>query len=149
MRDTDIKSAIKLLIDEKYLIVIEGDLVITSKMRNSLGLSRVKRSVEDTAKSFWYKFITDAKVPHRIDGGDGRTYTVRQFNKKIATYLFSLVVEQGIDYDTLVLSTKLYYQSNGYRAILTNYFEREIWKSEYERLLDGDRVASGTNRFED
>lgn len=143
---SDNREAISKLISSNCLLVVDGQIVVTSKLYEEFGLSPVGIP-KDLAKVLWYKFVVDAAIPHRVNGGDGRYYTVRQYNRKAAQYLENLVMNEGIDYGTLVSVTKSYYGSNTYKAVLTNYFEREIWRSEYER--SSTLHGSGTNRFED
>jgi hypothetical protein len=158
-------QAVDYLLENDYLAVINGEIVITNKF-----LREFKPIPQDRAEQLfpnapaiisreavWNKFIEDAEIPYRATFTDGKQYTIRQYSASIADKLIR-IIKSVPDYKILVASTKLYYKSNNFKLILSNYIDKQVWKDEYERyekaLRSGqmssvNAASSGGNRFED
>lgn len=148
----DLKQAIDYMLSNGYVAFVNGELVITNKLKREF----VANADLLTKKEVWDKFIQDADIPHRVSGSDGKFYTIRQYSPKVGNLLLAAI--KACDYDVLVESTKRYYKSTGYKLVLSNYFERRVWVEEYNRYMkekkDGTltryiQSSSGGNPFED
>jgi hypothetical protein len=161
----DFSKAVNYLLENGYLAMINGEITITGKFKrefNPVPLEKLEKIFPDTTKAgtreeVWRKFIADAEIPYKATATNGKQYTIRQYSPGIANKLMQIIKEVG-DYNVLVESTKLYYKTNGYKKILSNYIDQKIWKDEYERYLKAKEegklqtilaAGSGGNRFED
>lgn len=157
-------QAVDFLIDNDYLAVIDGKVVVTNKLTREfkpIPKSRIEQIFPNnpsiiSRETIFKKFIEDAEIPYKAQSSDGKLYTIRQYSAGIADRLIQII--KNVDYQTLVQSTKLYYKSNTFKVILSNYIDKKIWKDEYERYEKAktsgqiDSViatGSGGNRFED
>lgn len=167
----DLRSALGYLLDNEYLVLIENQLIITKKLTDSLNLpDRRREVVEDSAvtvappvtatkvtkkvskdlKQVWDQFIIDAEIPWRVTTPSGEKYTVRQYGPSAAQKLLQIINTEGVDYDTLTASTKYYYKNTTYKAILSNYLLKDLWKEEYNEFKKGhSSEGEQGNRFED
>ena len=84
-------------------------------------------------QSVLIKFILDAEVPEKMRTANGTYYWVRKYSKEAEKELIKLL-NQGYQYDILVASTKLYYQSSGYCEAMSNYLIRGTWITHYEEM---------------
>ena len=139
----DLTSAINFLLDNEYLTVVNGKLVITNKLHRETKL-KVRERVEVlfpdqptliTREAIWNKFITDACIPYQAEGSSGRKYTIRQYSSGLADELIKII--KSVDYKILVESTKRYYNTATYKLILSNYIRKNVWKEEYKRYEEG------------
>jgi len=162
-----LKNVLQWMIDHQYAVLLGKQFVLTNKVDAELNGTRptaqlvlaytpvqtaVTRLVNPTdKKEVWNKFITDAEIPHRVKSTTGGTYTVRQFGASAADKLIRIVSNPSIDYNAFVESTKHYYKTVTFKALLSNYLLKEIWKGEYDEWIKGNRtlLTSGENRFED
>lgn len=160
---TDLKSALKYLLNNGYITVINGSVFITSKLNSEIAKDLIKKTealVTEvvTNKDIWDKFMIDAAIPHKATATDGKQYTIRQFSLQSLQKLIS-AIKQVDSYQILTEATKLYYRSNAYKLTFKNYLDREVWKNEYERLQEALKnpqnldsllsQGSGKNKFED
>jgi hypothetical protein len=157
-----------------YLISINGKYKLTGKVNRENNLtpsvstkaiatnpSQVVLTKQDklgTAKELLTQFRKDAEIPFRINNDKGIPYTVSAISAE-GTKAFLDIINSGIDYQTFVYSTKLYYKRNGFRKILTNYFVQGDWEVEYnefkDKLKNGDiqshiskELGNGTSNTE-
>lgn len=157
----DLRTCVQYLLDNGYAIITQNQVVLTKKLNEELKgkstITQVPTKVEtvvvtnlDDKKAVWNKFIEDAEIPHRVNSPHGGTYTVRQYSQQNANKLARIIA--AVDYNRLVESTKNYYKTVSYKALLSNYLDKDIWKHEYDSWT-GQAVKSnqndGTNRFED
>lgn len=157
-------SAVDYLLDNGYLAVINGEVTITGKFKrefNPVPKTKVEQIFKDnpevvSREAIWKKFIEDAKVPYQVTATDGKKYTVRQFSAGIADRLISII--KKVDYEILCKSTEQYYNQNGYKKTIKNYFEEGVWQGAYEEYEKARKegklttilaAGSGGNRFED
>jgi hypothetical protein len=157
-------KAIDFLLGNDYLAVVNGEIVITNKLKREfkpIPKEKIDVIFPDcptivSREQIWKKFIADAEIPHKGIATNGKAYTIRQYSPGIADQLIRII--KAVNYQSLVKSTALYYKSNSYKVILSNYIDKEIWKEEYERYEKAkasgqiDSVmasSSGGNRFED
>lgn len=159
-------KAVDYLLENDYLAVLsDGKIVITNKFTREfkpVPRDRIEQIFQDapqiiSREQIWKKFIEDADIPHKATGSDNRQYTIRQYSPGIADRLIQ-IIKAVPNYRTLVEATKLYYKSNSFKMILSNYIDKGVWKDEYERYEKAiqtgqiDNViasSSGGNRFED
>lgn len=160
-----LKESLKWLVDNGYCVVVHNQVVFTKKTQQELagsGLKAVIQEIETPAdvikqlaagdsKLVWNKFIEDAGIPHRVKAPDGGVYTVRQYSASNAKRLVSIINDPAVDYQRLVDSTKSYYDTVSYKALLSNYFEKGLWRHEYDEWKGKKPInmGSGGNRIED
>lgn len=157
-------KAIDFLLENDYLAYIQGKIVVTGKLqrefkpipKDKIDVIFPDQPTVVSREALWKKFMADAEVPHKAIATDGRAYTIRQYSAGLANQLTRII--KTVNYEILVKSTALYYKSNSYKVIFSNYLEKNIWKEEYERYekakvsgqMDSNIAASsGGNRFED
>lgn len=161
----DFSKAVNYLLENGYLAMINGEITFTGKFKREFNPVPAKKLEEifpdtntaGTREEIWRKFIKDAEIPHKATATNGKQYTIRQYSPGIANKLMQIIKEVD-DYNVLVESTKLYYKSNSYKKILSNYIDQQIWRDEYERYEQAKKdgklqtilaAGSGGNRFED
>lgn len=89
-------------------------------------------------------FITECKVPARLEGSKGDAYAANKYSEK-AMKIFKAAIEGGVDYELLKKSVTLYYRSTlAYKKTIGNYFTQGDWKSGYIDLRD--IIATGTSQ---
>jgi len=84
-------------------------------------------------QSLLTKFITECDIPQRMKNSTGGFYWVCKYSKDAEKELLK-VLNQGYQYDILVASTKLYYQSGGFCETISNYLNRGTWITHYEEM---------------
>ena len=151
----DLKTCAQWLIDNQYAVLHNNHYVLTNKFFKELNLKDgnvqpviekpfiPEVRVQDNKKDVWNKFCTDAEIPHRVTAPGGGTYTVRQYSLANANRLIKIISDPNIDYKTLVESTRNYYRTVTYKTMLSNYFEKEIWRGEYEMWEGSDSQDVG------
>lgn len=166
----NLRDVLRWLLEEKLIVIVGNQIVFTKKAAEDLKtLGFDTKIVENIAlntatpvqsvepihvgdkKQIWNQFIYDADIPHRVQAPDGGVYTVRQYSPGCADKLMRIIRDPKIDYSRLVESTKQYYKSVTYKALLGNYIDKEIWRSEYE-AWDPKKPAplkNGENRWEE
>lgn len=164
--DVDFSTAVDFLLKNGYLAQINGEVTLTGKFKRTFNPLESAKATEVftespsifTPKDVWEKFVKDADIPHRVSNQNGQSYTVRQYSNALANRLAKIIADPGVDYKTLVQSTKQYYKSNAFKFTLHNYVEKEVWKIEYEnyeKLVKTNQVDTftktlgGGNPFED
>lgn len=159
-------TAVDYLLENDYLAVTtDGKIVITNKFTREfrpVPKSRLEEVIPNSPQvisreQIFRKFVEDADIPYKASGTDGRQYTIRQYSPGIADKLIRII--KSVDsYNILVESTKLYYKSNSFKKIFSNYIDQNIWRDEYERYEKNVKAgtidhniatSSGGNRFED
>lgn len=156
----EIKRVTAWLLEKGYMIMVSGEPVLTSKLYKELGINKeikeptkiqIAAKYVNDPKEVWNRFIKDAEVPHRVKAPDGATYTVRQYSQANALRLLRIIQKPEIDYNRLVQSTKNYYQTVTYKALLSNYIEKGLWEHEYDAWNPNQAPpkTSGENPFED
>lgn len=158
-----LKESLKWLVDNGYCVVVHNQVVFTKKANEELkaeGLKAPIQKVESPGdamkhllsdpKMVWNKFIEDAGIPHRVKAPDGGVYTVRQYSVSNAKRLAAIITDPKLDYKRLVDSTRNYYETVSYKALLSNYFEKGLWLQEYNEWKGKQvNMGSGGNRMED
>jgi hypothetical protein len=163
-----LKSVLQWLLDHGYGVIIGDQFVLTNKVNEELAIGKtgspikvetkpavinksvVKVTLPNSKKDIWNKFVEDAEIPFRVKATDGGTYTVKQYGSAAANELERIVSDPSIDYQVLVESTKYYYKTVSYKALLSNYLLKQIWRGEYDEWLKGKKTFTpGENRFED
>jgi hypothetical protein len=164
--DVDFSTAVDFLLKNGYLAQVNGEITLTGKFKRTFNPLESAKAAEVfkesppifTQKDIWEKFVKDAEIPHRVSNQKGQSYTVRQYSNALANRLAKIIADPDIDYKTLVQSTKNYYRSNAFKFTLHNYFEKEVWKIEYDNYEQEHRNNSvdtftktlgGGNPFED
>jgi len=162
----NLKNVLQWMIDNEYGVLIGKEFVLTNKVNTELNglrpstaviaihrpVTAVTKVINPTSKKdIWNKFIADADIPHRVKSTTGGTYTVRQFGAAAVNELIKIISDPSIDYHAFVESTKHYYKTVTFKALLSNYLLKQIWRGEYDEWIKGNRnvVTSGENRFED
>lgn len=141
----NLKEIHEYLLKERYLLKFQGKLYITSKyvrdldklgtslpavVNTSLSIPTEVQSTKDRFKAF----ITEAEVPYRVTMDNGKSFTANAYNIK-AERVFNKALSSGVNYKGLVLSTKLYYKSNGFKQKISNYFIEGTWEAEYDEFM--------------
>lgn len=162
---TNFSEAVDYLLDNGYLAMINGEIVITGKFKrefNPVPKDKIEQIFPGSPhtisrEAIWKKFIEDAKIPHKATGSNGKQYTIRQFSPSIADKLIR-IIKSVDDYSALVESTKLYYQANSFKLIFSNYIDKGVMLDEYTRYKKAQSegklsaiitAGTGGNRFED
>lgn len=157
--------AVDYLLENGYLAVINHKITITGKFNrefNPVPRERINQIFPEapeviSREAIWKKFIEDAKIPYKVTATDGKQYTIRQYSPGICDKLIK-IIKQVDNYKILTESTRLYYESNTYKFVLSNYIDRRVWEDEYNRYkaaVDTGTLAilkaagSGGNKFED
>jgi hypothetical protein len=167
-----LKESLNWLIENGYAVIVQNQIVFTKKCAEELKVMGVTAKTNEDVptitiavpvkpegerptgdkKEIWNKFIEDAQIPHRVKAPDGGIYTVRQYSPGCALKLFRIIANPEIDYMRLVESTRHYYKTVTYKALLGNYIEKEIWRSEYEAWENKNTkeqpLTNGENRWE-
>jgi hypothetical protein len=159
-------KAVDYLLENDYLAVINGEKVITNKFLREfkpIPKERLEQLFADSPdvisrEAIFKKFCEDAEIPYKGTFTDsGKQYTIRQYSPGIADRLIK-IIKSVPNYKILVEATKLYYKSNGFKLILSNYIDKQVWKDEYERYekaVQSNQVSrlnaasSGGNPWED
>lgn len=90
--------------------------------------------IETLPESILTRFIADAEVPKTAKTKTS-VYALNKFNTK-AEKILEKILKQKINYQVLVMSTKLYYRSGVMPKTIANYFIEGIWKDEYNDLAE-------------
>jgi len=166
-----LKEVIQWMLDNGYGLLVNNQFVITNKVNEELfGKSVIQTSVEvvktstelvktstelvkyklteQEKKDIWNKFITDTKIPHRVETGNG-SYTVRQYNQPAANALVKIIKDPQIDYNKLVKSTNHYYTTVTYKILLSKYLLNGVWKDEYDNYKENSKINDGSTKWED
>jgi len=166
-----LKEVIQWMLNNGYGLLVNKQFVLTDKVNEELfNKSVIQSSVEvvrtstevvktstevvkykateDEKKEVWNKFISDTKIPHRVNTGTG-VYTVRQYNLPAANALLKIIKDPAIDYSRLVKSTNNYYNTVTYKILLSKYLLNGVWKDEYDNYQQNSRVNDGSTKWED
>lgn len=164
---TDVKKCAQWLLQNGYAVLVNNQFILTKKFTDELKLTdnqvvttttEITKpyipdiKVSDNKKDIWNQFCIDADIPHRVTAPGGGSYTVRQYSLTNANRLIKIITDPTIDYKTLVESTKNYYKTVTYKTMLSNYFEKEVWRGEYDSWGKGGRNIipnDGGNPWED
>lgn len=148
----NIKEVAEYLKNNNYVFEWEGELIINSKFKRDLrraelskGLMVVNPGVPvtgglESTKDRFKRFIREAGVPYRISTENG-DYTANAYSLP-SERVFNKALKDGINYQALVASTKLYYKGTGYKQKISNYFVMGTWESEYDEFIK--RLSEGT-----
>ena len=148
-----VKECATWLLENGYAVIVHNTLILTAKFTEQLNLQSQEPTIKvvkpDDKKEIWNKFCTDAEIPHRVSSPHGGVYTVRQYSPSMAIKLKNII--DKVDYRRLVESTKHYYKTVSYKALLSNYLDKEIWRSEYEAWKENKPVPNndGSSMLED
>lgn len=161
----DLKQCAKWLLDNQYAVVVNNSFILTRqffdelKLLDSQATNKAAEVVKpfipgvkvlDDKKDLWNQFCLDAEIPHRVQAPTGGSYTVRQYSLANANRLIKIINDPSIEYKVLVDSTKNYYRTVTYKTMLSNYFEKEIWRGEYDAWKAGKtRAMDGSSMLED
>lgn len=157
------EEVINELIAQDFIVVMNEDFIFTKKyyLLNSQEITTVTTATPivsppvlrlgDNKKEIWNQFIIDTEIPHRVNTGSGN-YTVRQFSKGAVNKLISIISTSGVDYQTLVDSTKHYYKTVVYKILLSRYLLEDVWQDEYNEYIkkktSETTAKPWVNRFE-
>jgi len=158
------KDTLKWLLDEGYVKVDDtaSSIVLTEKFQGQCSMLVTHDFVIDTISPlvipatarlaeivavgnlklikdwpmFFIKFITDAKVPQKLEAGNGEVYYANKYSEP-AMKVFKKALESGCNYEVLLRSVQLYYGSGvRYKKAIGNYFVQGDWKSGYEDMMN-------------
>lgn len=140
--EINFSQAVDYLFKDGYLAQVNGEVVVTGKFKrtfNPTKFNNVEVFVPEPGPlsplDAWNQLIKDADIPHRVPNYNGQSYTVRQYTLNTAKAIAKVINDPTINYEVLVKSIHNYYRSNAYKHTLKNYFEKLIWKAEYEETL--------------
>lgn len=152
----NLQEAVTYLIQEGYMVTIKGKYKVTAKFNKevtgkdiglvSSGGSLVVQEISPKALSTletttdwtgaYIKFIQEAEVPQRGEGGSG-SYDLNKFSEKAAKVFRRMIEKEGVQYPVLVKSTLLYYKTHRrYPVTITRYIEDGLWRTDYMALLE-------------
>ena len=134
-----LKDSIEFLVNNNYLVVLEGDVRITSKLYKALSIKKVveepvmtvahateliktpsevvksiksvKKLTDAELRAVWNKFVEDTGIPWKVTTPQGAVYTIRHFGPTAAAHLHKVISSTDVDYNTLVEATKSYYRN--------------------------------------
>ncbi len=151
------------LLEYRYIVYKDGQIIVTNDFYREFGdpsRFQVNKEVEKAAKepvptsflqapesgiittveietlpeSILTRFIADAEIPKTAKTKTA-VYALNKFNTK-AEKILEKILKQKINYQVLVMSTKLYYKSGVMPKTIANYFIEGIWKDEYNDLAE-------------
>lgn len=182
------KDLFDALVEHKYVIFKDGNLIVTEDFYRDFS-NPTKMEVKEAVKKasqpldisppmvpevpivinrveegILTKLIIRAEVPAAAKTKTG-TYAVNKYNDK-ANKILEKAVKSGVDFETLVNATKIYYKSGVMPKTIANFFIEGVWKEEYntfvdklkegtqslqqyvrEKVKEGESNTDGTNRF--
>lgn len=151
------------LLEYRYIVYKDGQIIVTNDFYRDFGdpsRFQLNKEIEKVAKepastsllqapdagiitqveietlpeSILTRFIADAEVPKTAKTKTS-VYALNKFNTK-AEKILEKILKQKINYQVLVMSTKLYYRSGVMPKTIANYFIEGIWKDEYNDLAE-------------
>lgn len=140
-------------LENRYLVSIKEEFKITNNLKRDYAKSSSssqsgsnlpavksssrRREVSGTLGNIddlFQKFIIDCEVPTRMSNGRGGFYWSNRFNKDAAKEFGKIL--PTINYDALVLSTKLYYKATRECGLtVKNYILDGAWRTNYYEVL--------------
>lgn len=138
------------MIERGYMVALKGKYNLTGNFHrnyvpvSSTGLVVAKKEIATNAsqaivtqqekvlgiKELLKRFREDAEIPFRISNDGGKPFTANAISAD-GVKAFGDILKSGINYEMLVYTTKLYYQSDSYRKGLTNYLVQGDWEGAY------------------
>jgi hypothetical protein len=100
--------------------------------QNNMTLN-IPTKVESTRERF-RRFIAEAEVPYRVKT-ENRSYTCNAPSDASEKVFNKILNSDTYNYQALVMSTRLYYNSNAYKQKISNYFVTGTWESEYNEFM--------------
>lgn len=101
--------------------------------QSSSGLPMLPQTQQDWENQF-IALISEAKVPQRLEDNRGGVYYANKFSVE-GLKAFRKAIESGVNYQVLVKSVFLYYQSSvRFKKAVGNYFANGDWRTDYEAL---------------
>lgn len=151
-----------LIVNEKYKLTNnlqrDADNLSSSSTPNTnlpvvSGGQLTKRTTLGNIEELYHQFILDSKVPSRINNGKGGWYNGNRFSNKAAVE-FARIMKGGINYQALVLATRLYYEITKECAVtITNYICDGGWRTKYYEVLkrseEGNLIESINKEISD
>lgn len=151
------------LLEYRYIVYKDGQIIVTNDFYREFGdpsRFQLNKEIEKAAKepvstsflqapetgiitpveietlpeSILTRFIADAEIPKTAKTKTA-VYALNKFNTK-AEKILEKILKQKINYQVLVMSTKLYYKSGVMPKTIANYFIEGIWKDEYNDLAE-------------
>lgn len=147
MSNQNLSELLNQLLADGYVTVEKNKYVFTRKFyeqvdpsQNMLpvlvnpGLAVMPQTVQDWENLF-ISFIKEAKVPPRLEDNRGGVYYANKYSAE-GMKVFKRALESGVNYQVLVKSVFLYYQSSvRFKKAVGNYFRDGDWKTDYEALM--------------
>lgn len=110
-------------------------------------ITEIKNMTEPQWEELFIKFISDAKVPAKLEGKNGDVYPGNKFSIP-ALKIFKKALQAGAIYDVLVVSTALYYKSSiRLKKAVGNYFIQGDWRSDYDALVQASSSGQLTEHI--
>lgn len=143
-----LKEAIDWLIENHYLVSLNNQLFVTSRVYRDLELDLkvVPTDLKILAKQKRYKeedfktFITEVAVPAFVTTNSGGRYRCNSYSSSAAKE-FVKILQSGISYEILVQAGKRYYKGNSMPKTIGNFILEELWRTPYDEILSGVRDA--------
>lgn len=138
----NLKEATEYLVANGYMLCIKGKYKVTRKFYKEIehpagALVTQQLPVVRIAEAWperYLQFIRDAGVPARREGSKGNVYDTNKYSDG-AMKVFKKILESGIKYELLVLSTGLYYKSSVNSPVaIGRYIEEGLWRTDYDAL---------------
>lgn len=150
------------LFKKHHILHFNKKLVVTNKFHRDFSLEEMQNEINEQAKGAssvpnlspepvkpvlpvpvkpvspppsFKQFIIDAEVPEKLYLSNGSHYWANRYSVP-ADKAFQKAMSKGVQYDVLVIATKLYYKAGGARVTIANFIQDGIWESFYDSMLD-------------
>lgn len=138
------------LFKSHHILHFNRKLVITNKFLRDFSIENMQKHIdarrqeqqethlEKVVPAISYnfkKFILDAEVPEKLPLSNGSFYWVNRYSEKANKAFQKLMKRSEMNYDILVVATRLYYKSGGARVMIANYILEGTWESFYDAMV--------------
>jgi hypothetical protein len=147
-----LQEAVQWLLDNKYAVLVNGELTLTQKLTKDLEVKVVKTTkrgygTDEERRDLWADFVAEADIPHAAFTQTGR-YWLRPYSNEGVVNLIKVLNKPGVVRQKLVDSTKRYYQEAAFKKTLLSYLRDGLWEDMYNSYLASPQVSRGANPFE-
>lgn len=138
------------LFKSHHILHFNRKLVITNKFFRDFSMEKMQQHIDMRRKeekethiekavpavSFNFKkFILDAEIPEKLSLSNGSFYWANRYSEKANKAFQKLMKRPEMNYDILVVATRLYYKSGGARVTIANYILEGVWESFYDAMI--------------
>lgn len=154
------QHVLQYLKDNLYIIQQDDGYIISNKLTRELGVpshhtiplatntkvgEKVVLKPAVATKEVYKQFITDAGVPTKLPAGNGNFFWGNRYSEPAFKVFKKVFDDPKIDRQLLLESTKWYYkQPNMSKVMISTYFEKGIWESNYDDWMKAKESKMGT-----